>query len=226
MIDTYFLATIRVLDRHVLLGDDQEQDGHDHHDGRDDDAHLEEPPVDELHDVEVGLRGEQVVDPHHERGGEIREGPDEDQQRPRDVARGGEREGDVPELAQPPGAHALRRLVERGGDLAHGVHDGERHEREEVQGLDQQHPLDAVHEVDGFLEAEVVHQQDVDRPGPAEDEDEAHDPDQRRHDHRHDRQIREQPAARELVAQQQEGEGDADDRGGDDRSHPQQHGVQ
>ena len=77
-----------VLDRHVLLGDDQKQDGQDHHDGRDHDPHLEEPPVHELDDVQVGLGGQQVGDAHHQRGGEIGEGPDEDQQRPGDVARG------------------------------------------------------------------------------------------------------------------------------------------
>ena len=95
-----------------------------------------------------------------------------------------------------------------------------------MQGLHQQHAVNAVHEVDGFFETEVVHQDDVDRPGPPQNEDESHDPDQGRHDHRHDGEEGEEPAPREFVAQQKKGEGDPDDRSGDDRPHPQQHGVQ
>jgi hypothetical protein len=94
-----------------------------------------------------------------------------------------------------------------------------------VQRLHQQHTLNPVHEVDGFFEPEIVHQEYVHRPGPAQDEDKPHDPDQRRHDHRQDGEIRENPPPREFIAQQQEGKGDADDGGGDDRPHPQQQGV-
>ena len=137
-----------ILDGHVLLGDDQKEDGQDDHDGRDDDPHLEEPPVHKLDDVQIGLGGKQVVDAHHQRRGEVGEGPDEDQKRPGDITRGGQRKGDVPELPQPPRSHALRRLIEGGRYLSHGIDDAQGHQRKEVQGLHQQDPVDPVHEID------------------------------------------------------------------------------
>ena len=190
-----------ILDRHVLLGDDQKEDRQDHHDGRDHDPHLEEPPVHELDDVQVGLGGQEVRDAHHQRRGEIGEGPDEDQKRPGDVAGGGQREGDVPELADPPGPDALGRLIQGGRDLPHGVDDGEGHQGEKVQRLHQEHPVEAVHEIDRVRETEIVLEDDVDRSGAAQDEDEPHDADQRGHDHRDDRQVREEPPAGKIVPQ-------------------------
>ena len=78
----------------------------------------------------------------------------------------------------------------------------------------------------GLLKAEIVLEDDVDRSGAAHDEDESHDAHQGGHDHRDDRQIGEEPAAGKVVAEQEEGDGDADDRGGDHGGHAQDQGVQ
>ena len=77
---TYFLAMIRNKDRQ------------NDHDGRDHDPHLEKPAVDELDDVQIRLRGQQIIHANHERRGEVGEGPDEDQQRAGDIAWRGQAE--------------------------------------------------------------------------------------------------------------------------------------
>ena len=59
--------------------------------------------------------------------------------------------------------------------------------------------MEPVHEVDRMLEPEIVLQDDVDGSGAAKDEDETHDADQGGHDHRDDRQIREEPSAGKIV---------------------------
>jgi len=69
-----------IFDRNVLFRDDQKQDRQDDHDGRDDDSHLEEPAVNKLDDVEIGLGSEQIVDANHQGCCKIREGPDENQE--------------------------------------------------------------------------------------------------------------------------------------------------
>ena len=89
-----------VFDGHILFGDDEKNDRQDDHDGGDDNAHLEKPAVDELDDIQIRLRSEKIIDANNERRGKVGEGPDEDQQRAGDIARGGERKGNVQELAQ------------------------------------------------------------------------------------------------------------------------------
>ncbi len=85
--------------------------------------------------------------------------------------------------------------------------------------------MDPVHEVDGFGEAKIVHENHVHRAGPSQDEDEAHHPDQGRHDHGNDGEKGEEVSPRELVAQEQEGKGDTDERGGDDGGDSQQERI-
>src|SRR5262250_3775361 len=91
--------------------------------------------VHELHDVEIRLRGQEVVHTQHQRRGEVREGPDEDQERAGDVARRRERQRDGQELLPAARADALRRLLQRRVDLGERVHDVERDHRKEMEGL-------------------------------------------------------------------------------------------
>ena len=92
-----------------------------------------------------------------------------------------------------------------------------------MHGLDQQHAVRAVHEVDRRLHAEPIHQQNVDGPRAAENEDEPEHADERRQDQRQHRQIREEIATRELVADKQKGDRNADHRRREDRRHAKDH---
>jgi len=214
-----------ILEPHVVAGRQQEEHRQEHHERRDDDAHAEDALVHELDDVEVGLRRQQVLHPEHQRRREVREGPDEDQQRPGDVARRRQRQGHRPELPPAPGAHALGRLLQRRVDLAEGVHDVERDHGEEVEGLHQHHPVDPIDEVDGPEHVEPVHQEHVHGPRPAQDEGEAQHPHQRRRDDRDDGEVTEEVPPPEVEADEEEGDGDAERGGGDDGHHAQDQGV-
>ena len=214
-----------VLDGHVVPGGQQEEDREQHHQRGDHDPHAEDAPVHELHDVEIGLGGQEVLHAQHERGGEVGERPDEDEQRPRHVARRGQRQGDPPELGPAACAHALRRFLERGVHLAESVHHVQRDHREEVERLHQHHPVEAVEEVDRPEHVEDVHQQHVHRARAPQDEGEAQHADERRRDDRDHGEVAEEVAPREVVAHQQEGDRDAQDRGADHRRHAQDHRV-
>ena len=109
-----------VLEADVVPRGEQKQHGEQDHEGGDHDAHAEDAPVHELDDVEVGLGGEDILHAQDERSREVGERPDEDEQRSRDVARRGERQGHRPELPPAPGPDALRRLLERRVDLRRG----------------------------------------------------------------------------------------------------------
>ena len=210
-----------VLDRHVVARDQHEYDGEDHHQCRDHDAHAEDAPVDELHDVEVGLHGEEILHAHHERRDEVGEGPDEDEQRPRDVAGCRQRQGDVPEAAPSPRPHPGGRFLEGRIDLGQRVEDGECHQGKQVHGLDQQHPVHPVHEVDRVVQTEPVVQQHVHRARPPQYEDEPEHAHERRQDHRQHREIAEEVTVGKLVADDEERDRDPDHRGRDDRGDSQ-----
>ena len=185
-----------VLEPDPAARDQEEEDGQEHHQRGDDDAHAEDAAVHELHDVEIGLGREQVLDAQDERRGEIGKGPDEDEERARDVARRGERQRHRPELPPAAGAHALRGLLERRVDLAERVDDVERDHGEEVEGLDEHDAVDAVEEVDRLEHVEDVHQQHIDRARPPQDEGEAQRAHERRRDDGDQRQVAEETAPR------------------------------
>ena len=195
---------------------EQEEHGEHDHEGRDHDAHAEDASVHELDDVEVGLGGEDILHAQDERGREVGERPDEDEQRPRDVARRGERQRHRPELPPAPGPDALRRLLERGVDLREGVDDVEGDHRKQVERLDQHDAVKAVQEVDGPEHVEGVHQENVHGTGPPENEGEAQDPDERRGDDGDHGEIAEHVPAPEVAADEEERDGDAERRGRDD----------
>ena len=203
-----------VLDRDVAPRRHQEDDGQRHHERGDHQPHAEQPAVDELHDVEVGLRGQQVVDAQHQRRREVRKRPDEDEQRTRHVARRRERQRDRGELAPAARADGFGRLLQRGIDLAQRVDHVERDHREEVQRLHQQHAVHAVDEVDRLGQPEPVLQHDVDGARLAHDEGEAQHADERRRDDRDQREVAEEAAPGKVVAHQQQRDREAEHGGG------------
>ena len=198
-----------VLDGHVAAGGDEKEHGQAHHQRRDDDPHAEQPAIDELHDVEIGLRGQQVVDAEHQRRGEIRERPDEDQQGAGHVPRRRQRQRDRAQLGPAAGPHALGRLLQRGIDLGQRVEHVEGDHREQVERLHQPHAVQAVDEVDRPGHAEPVVEQHVHRAGSPHDEGEAEHAHQRRRDDGDQRQVAEQVTAAEVEAHQQQGDGEA-----------------
>ena len=165
------------------------------------------------------------MDAEDERRGEIGERPDEDEEGAGQVA--GRRQGQRDRRQLPPStrAHAFGRFFERGIDLAERVDHVERDHRKEVERLHQEHAVDAVHEVDRGQQIEPVHEEDVDRPGPAQDEGEAEDAHQRRRDDRDQRQVAEQIAPDEVVTDEQEGDGKTEHAGRRHRSEPEQERV-
>ena len=94
-----------------------------------------------------------------------------------------------------------------------------------MQGLDQQHAVNAVDEVDRRREAQPVLEQDVDGAGLAHDEREAEDADEWRRNDRDQREIAEEVAPREIVAHQQKRDGDAEHRRGGDGAESQQQRI-
>src|SRR5208337_2350591 len=75
------------------------------------------------------------------------------------------------------------------------------------------------------LKAQIVLEDGIDRPCAPQDEGEAHDANQGRHDHGDDGEIGKKPPAREIVTEQQKRDGDAEHRGGDHTSNAKYHGV-
>jgi hypothetical protein len=94
-----------------------------------------------------------------------------------------------------------------------------------MQRLHQQHAVHAVDEVDRPRQAEPVLQQHVQRPRPTHDEREAEHADERRRDDRDQREIAEEVPADELVAHEQEGDGEAEDGGRGHRAEAEQQRV-
>ena len=95
-----------------------------------------------------------------------------------------------------------------------------------MQGFYQQHAVNAIHEVDGLLEAEVVLENGVDRSRAPENEGEAHDANQGRHDHGNNSEVGKKAPGREVVTEQEKSDGDAKNRGGDDTGDAKHHGVE
>ncbi len=94
-----------------------------------------------------------------------------------------------------------------------------------MQRLHQHHPVHTVEEVHRPQQVEVVHQQHVDGARAAQDEGEAQHAHQRRGDDRDHREVREEPAAHEVVAHEEERDRDAQHRGAHHGGHPQDQRV-
>src|SRR4030042_6992781 len=62
-------------------------------------------------------------------------------------------------------------------------------------------------------------------PRPAHDEHKSHHPDEWRHDHRKNGEVRKKISSRKLIAQKEECNGDPDDRSGDHVSHAEEKGI-
>ena len=84
-----------------------------------------------------------------------------------------------------------------------------------MKALDQHHPVEAVEEVHRARQVEPLLEEHVHGAGAAEDEGEAEHPDEGRRDDRDHGQVAEQPAPGEVAADEQEGDGDPQHRGGD-----------
>jgi len=94
-----------------------------------------------------------------------------------------------------------------------------------VKRLYKQNTLDPIHEIDGFGKTKIIHQDHIHCPSPAHDEHKPHDPDKRRHDHRDNGQIGKEISPREIIAQKKEGNGDANNRRGNDCGYPEEKGI-
>ena len=176
--------------------------------------------------VDVGGHVEDL-DGHHfakfedQRRAQVREGPDEDDDRAGEVSGQHERERDGAEQAETPRAHVAGRLFQAGVHVGQSGGDVEIHDGVEVQRLEDHHaPEPASPEpVDGRVDESRFQQEQVDRSEPGEHllhPDGAHE---RRHDHGHQRESAQQALPDEIVPDQGVGHGQGDDGrqgGGDD----------
>src|SRR5690606_28749530 len=105
-------------------------------------------------DTQIGLRGQHLVDVEQERRGQIVENLDEHQRRAGDVAGHGQREHHLAEQAKAACAQVLRRLFHGAVDVAQGGRKVDQNERKIVDGLNEDHAVQAFHK--GNLEAEVL----------------------------------------------------------------------